>query len=614
MQEKDTQKVIILEPEDSEVDTVETEDAANNLNFSTTYLEEENSPAASEIDLSLETEKTLEEPHLDFITELDDKITQSSDDNSFKFHLQPTQELTSDVDKIQQASNDSTKSEEIKSDIKEDKEDIKKEDKEDDNLELKELEKKNNDIESSKDGFQENENKKDIFRELQSKGWQINFKSRGKPFVFDNGREVVFCYNNRVQFNPELAEIKKYFIYLVDYSESPGPDTTSFEGPSKYATILIKKKLESEGILTPEFDFYSLFSHSLASQQKEFVYHLLPKDKHNDLLTLTRTTPYGFLFLDTSQLLLSLLMHKKRKTGAFLLHLSDSILFLAGKVNHGIVFQRFNIVDSSELSIINAIQSAIYTLESKPWAKTIKTIDWLESFTSHPVFPEQGIDANYTFVRWPLYGFQDENNIYFSSLPVALSYINKRFCFNPKSEIFALTLKGLEKYFFILLFALSCTLAGSGYIFHKYYLNLKQDNIILQQNIDELKNEILTKQKKLKIPELFTQKGQLKEIENLAKKLKQAIIAPRLAQMWNILARLTPTSCTLNSLELNFTNKNVEINMSGIINEGMATAQDVLVSYLFSLEKNGFRIIHKTITPDLDNIRFKLTLLKGYRN
>ena len=451
-----------------------------------------------------------------------------------------------------------------------------------------------------------------IIDELTAKGWTVYEHQRCRAFVLDCEEGAFLLAGNTVSQGKDIKNFPEHLLYFVDYYQSQGPGVTTFDGKTKYAKILIQKKLEQEGELSEEFELHFLASHKISGSRTEFLYHLLPIEKHNALLHLCAQTRHGFLLFDITVLLYSILARTRNKAAALILHLPGSALFLAGKLRQGFIVRRFVLAEGNEQSLLDVLYACSQLLGTKEWGKTIRHIDWLESLTANPIWPANP-PREQKFHRWPLFVYDFNGQPYFSSLPEAIRRLDKRLAFNPRSELIGLKIEKLEKFLYAAIFGLTCMFGISAYQFNNSCTQLEQNNINLQRQVSSLARQIRILQKPLQSIHPPS-KDELEQIAALARDIKKATLSPRLSIIWNDLASITPEICRIGAIDIKYHDNHVEIRLEGMIVSDLVQAQSIFTSYLSALEKKNFVIIKKNIQLSLDNNLFKLTLTRKYVN
>jgi hypothetical protein len=187
--------------------------------------------------------------------------------------------------------------------------------------------------------------------------------------------------------------------------------------------------------------------------------------------------------------------------------------------------------------------------------------------------------------------------------------LDKKLAFNPKSELFALKLEKCEKFLYAFLLGLSCMFGISAYQFHNTNKEIKNDIILLQHKASMIERKLKELQAPLRTIQLPS-KDMLDQTTRLSKDIKKAILSPRIVEIWNELASITPEQCKIGALELKFSDDKVTINLEGVIINDVVKTQSIFTSYLSSIEKKHYIIQNKKIQLSLDNNMFKLTLIK----
>jgi len=149
----------------------------------------------------------------------------------------------------------------------------------------------------------------------------------------------------------------------------------------------------------------------------------------------------------------------------------------------------------------------------------------------------------------------------------------------------------------------------SAYQFHNTNKEIKNDIILLQHKASMIERKLKELQAPLRTIQLPS-KDMLDQTTRLSKDIKKAILSPRIVEIWNELASITPEQCKIGALELKFSDDKVTINLEGVIINDVVKTQSIFTSYLSSIEKKHYIIQNKKIQLSLDNNMFKLTLIK----
>ncbi|MBT8764146.1 hypothetical protein KFV02_09400 [Desulfohalobiaceae bacterium Ax17] len=443
---------------------------------------------------------------------------------------------------------------------------------------------------------------------LLTQGWNIAEHTSYPDFVLDLESGLYLFSGNVVAQDVDIDKYNKHLLYFVDYYLAPEMGILTIDGQPKYAHILARKKLQEQGELTDEYELHFVTRRKISKSRTEFLYQLLPREKHYNLLDKATKTRQGYLLFDTLGLLYGLFLGLKRKKAvALALHIPEAILLLAGRRGRVFWARRYALAGDDEHALQEGIFACVQDLLTQSGGEDIEQIEWLEGLADNPVWP-QILPQGVSFYRWPLYILELDGRKVWSSLPGAVRHVSKKACFGPKNEIWALGLEKIEKWVWAAMLGLSLSFGASAILFDKTNKQVELEISQLEQQAQELVKDIKELQEPLQKLQRYS-KEDLSRLRELAQNIKDATLSPKLIEIWNGLAKLKPRVCRIEALEIKYIKDGVQVRLEGTIDADLIQAQSVFTKYLAMLEEAGYKILRKDIDLSLENNFFALTLL-----
>ncbi|XPV77390.1 MAG: hypothetical protein ACNI27_05605 [Desulfovibrio sp.] len=437
---------------------------------------------------------------------------------------------------------------------------------------------------------------------------QLSSKKYGTvpPCLIDLDGERVIVAKGNIAPAKRLTGTEPYLRYFVDFPESGNVGIEEISGVPKYAKRMLAKHLEDEGELYDDMDVLLYSSKKTGQTTTRVSYQIVPKKQYRMVLNEYANSKKGFLLHDGYSLLIGLLSTlKKGRDHVLALRTTDSVLVVAGDSKEAIFMQRYHLADDSNESVAAVIQSITTDLmDFNDEGRFFEEILWHEAMTQ--TIPEFPTGSSFAIKMNMVSVFSKSGERFYSSIPNLNKKVGTKCALGPDKEVLYMVLEQLE----YVLWALCVVVLGVSLfrysLFQKDISALQPEKNILVQSINNNKGKIANLKKRL--PVLANVKESLK----LAPKIKSIGTAPVLNHLWNKLANAVPLQCVVNTTDMQYLDKKIEIQVSGNVNAAMLEANDVFSGFMVSLERNGFTISDYQFDLRMGDNAFALKLEAPY--
>ncbi len=445
---------------------------------------------------------------------------------------------------------------------------------------------------------------KDMVREESAPLTLLRFKTTNKTaskaVVLEYGGTLGMIRETTVTDLENIRNCPEYALYLSELDQSFG--LMNVTGDPKYASVMGRKELEDRGELTADGQLFVHGTKKIDATQAVVLYSVFSRQKYMGISAAYKDHDKGFELFDPVGLLYGLLKSMSRsQPHALALRLGATVVLLVGRRDEIMLVRRYSLYgqdDESLAETVNALVQDVILLEEN-MGMSLSQINWIEamSFDLNLRVPETQIPL----YPWAVTRLTWDGREAWSALPALADRIPVSASVGPKDERY---LKPLDTAVNWLLAAgVLLTLAfGAGYYLYSSALDQ------LKAGVGEVEAAYHKELSELRAMTVNLESLDTETFLRTAEAVEQAVLAPTMGEMWNVLAATRPHVFQVHGVELRYDRDQVLVRLEGTLDETMGRAQEAFAGYITEMERMGFVLVDQNLNIDLERIDYLLQL------
>jgi hypothetical protein len=426
-------------------------------------------------------------------------------------------------------------------------------------------------------------------------------------FVLDRGKDAHLFSRDRVERWPSEQGGARFLVYCADYGPGAGMGAANAPGAPKFAEILVRKKLEERGELTPDKQLLVYETRKTRSGEIRVVYQIAPTARVSQALRAVTAQPAGAFRLDALSLLQGLLHGLARRgsngqTRALALALEDSITLAVG--GRELLFaRRYPRLSNDEHSLAEVVTLLRQDLAALAPGAPVDEALWIEPLRARPLSQEElqalGAGQGPRIAVAPLVEMRMGYGRCWSALPPLLPRLWLGAAQGGRAERWLWPLERWEPALWLALAAGTLLLLGLAW-------SWARQGDAAQAETERLRAEFAATEGRLPPLPAPVDPTRVEETFRLSELLRRASAAPPLGAVWSALAEAKPEGLELLSLSLDYPappeeGAAVDVALLARLSEGLLNAQTVARAFVDGLERQGFTVLERSLA--LDNER-----------
>ncbi|GEM_PF-4070287 len=393
-----------------------------------------------------------------------------------------------------------------------------------------------------------------------------------------------------------IEGIESYLFYFTDFSGFFDMGTLDVQGDYKYASLLVRKRLEDEGKLEDEDRLLIYAKHRQEKGITRVSYGIVPAERYNSLQKIYEQHPYGLIYFDPGTVLLGLVSKMDQSTDhAVALYSNNAIVVIYGRKNRIVQFKSYHLRDNT----LNSLQEGLGFVEDD-----IRMLNWqgcsidrlvlLECLNQQALNTEE-LDTEIEQSYRKEYLIKGKR--IYSSLPELLPALPLHFALAPGEEkVYRSLEKGRKWLLVLLLFFILCggVMAGKS----------TSDFFQLQKQVSDTERKVAALQEQLsnQIKQVeFEHAKEMRGMQKVAGNVLAISKTPALVSVWNGIAESKGEKINLDRLEIKDHKNSFRIHIEGTIESAPFSAQESYSGLILNMKKRGFKIMNKEFVSKMQN-------------
>lgn len=422
-------------------------------------------------------------------------------------------------------------------------------------------------------------------------------------FVVDLGQGLEYFSGSTIRPLADMRSLGRFTSLVVDFPNSMGMGAISLQGELRYAEMVTRKRLESQGELTLEGQLLLYDAKKTGPNEFEALYQVAPKGRYQGIQNAYTSTPSGFVYYDTVSLLRGLILNMDRRNAhAVAMHVADSLILLIGRGHDFYLARRYQLIGDESESIadtIYAIERDIETVQRNN-AVEVDRVEWIEAYRTDQDWKHPATEIPLNI--WPLAELNKEGQRVYSALPAVMKRVPASAMLGPKNESWLRPLERVEKILWLAL------VAGIAICVFTYF-SLEELKRPIARDVRELESQIAMLKQQTPDPVDFPP-SRIQPTLDMANSINLAAYSPPLVNVWNQLAAVKPASLQVDMVNFNYAPDFVTVIVEGKIHLGLTQAQSVFTEFIASLERSGFQVADQSLYLDVTGNTYTLTVTK----
>ncbi len=445
---------------------------------------------------------------------------------------------------------------------------------------------------------------KEVTREDSAPTVRLEFKSTkrttSKVVVLDSAGGLVMIRGTEVHDLDNIRNVPGYGFYLAELDQSFG--LMNVTGDPRYAAVMGRKELEDRGELTLDAQLFVHGTQKIDATQSMVIYSVFSRQRYAGIASAYKEHTHGFELFDPVGLLYGLLRTLPRsRPHALALRTGGTLVLLVGRKDEVLLVRQYStygLDDESMAESVSAMAQDVSLLEGN-LGMQVSQINWIETFT-HDLdirIPETQIP----FYAWPVTRLTFQGREAWSALPSVADRVPVRNSVGPREERY---LKPMDTAVNWLLAAGVMLILAFGAGAYLYSTALDQ----LRAGSGDVDAAYQRELAELRGMEVRLRPVDTEAFLNTAESVEQAVLAPTMGEMWNVLAATRPETFLVQGMELRYERDRVLVRLEGTMNETIGTAQEAFANYIVEMERLGFVLVDQNLNMDLERIDYLLQL------
>jgi hypothetical protein len=445
---------------------------------------------------------------------------------------------------------------------------------------------------------------KDISREEAVRLIPLEFKATdrttAKIVVVEHGGTLAMIREKTVLDLDNIRNCPGYALFLTDLAQSFG--LMNVTGDPKYAAVMGRKELEDRGELTADGQLFVHSSKKIDSNQSTVLYSVFPRQRYAGIASAYKEHAHGFELFDLVGLLHGLLRSMPRgKPHALALRLGTTILLLVGRQGEVLLVRRYSLFGQDDEALAESIAALVQdvALLEDTLGMHVNQINWIEALTFD--LDVRVPETQIPLYPWPVTRLTWDGREVWSALPVLADRIPVTAAVGPREERFLKPLDAAVNW--LLAAGVLLTLAfGAGYYLYSSALDQLKAGV---SGVEAAYHEGL---RELQAMTVSLDHFDADSFLHMAEAVEQAVLAPTMGELWNVLAATRPPALQVRGVELRYDRDNVMVRLEGSVDESIGRAQETFAGYIAQMERMGFVLKDQNLNIDLERIDYILQL------
>lgn len=445
---------------------------------------------------------------------------------------------------------------------------------------------------------------RDMAREEAVRLTPLEFKTTdrttSKIVVVEHGGTLGMIREKTVSDLDNIRNCPGYGFFLTDLDQSFG--LMNVTGDPKYAAVMGRKELEDRGELTADGQLFVHSTKKVDATQSTVLYSVFSRQRYMGIAAAYKDHEHGFELFDPVGLLQGLLRTMPRgQPHALAVRMGAAVVLLVGRRDEIMLVRRYSLYgqdDESLAETVTALVQDVVLIEDN-LGMHVNQINWIEALTFdlNVRVPETQIPL----YAWPVTRLTWDGREVWSALPALADRVPVTASVGPKEERY---LKPMDTAVNWLLAAgVLLTLAfGAGYYLYSSALNQ------LKAGVGEVEAAYHKELGELRAMTVTLDRLDTDSFLRTAEAVEQAVLAPTMGEMWNVLAATRPHAFQVQGVELRYDRDNVQVRLEGVLEESMGRAQEAFAGYIAEMERIGFVLVEQNLNIDLERIDYLLQL------
>ncbi len=430
--------------------------------------------------------------------------------------------------------------------------------------------------------------------------WRIS-RSEFTPLLLEiQGNKYKMTPQQGLALAEGTADMEEYFIYLVDYNQSPGMGQLILSTEFKYAEPMARKALEAAGELNSGGVLRIYDKSRIPGGQVRLTYEILPREEFSHLGDAYLSSKNGFIAMSTVSFLVSEIQRRRKGVHVFALHLPESILVVAGKRGTVFLSRRYTLFGEDEQSVYEGISMVVQDLREleKTIGANFQQVEWITALSG--ALNLKRLDFEFIFSPQPLHEFTLGQFQFWSALPSALKEVSSKAVLVPKEEKLLRFLERKEKWALAVLLAFFVVFVVVAFQSFMRTSSLHAEGEQLSSLLDQSRAEANVRAGEINFSDI-------EPTYELSEAINQAAFYPPFGEVWNQLALARPEAVRVDGLEFSYgENKDVVVRIEGQVEQDLATAKSTLMEFVKNIEARGYEILGQHIKLDIEGSYFNL--------
>ncbi len=241
--------------------------------------------------------------------------------------------------------------------------------------------------------------------------------------------------------------------------------------------------------------------------------------------------------------------------------------------------------DESLAEVVTALVQDVVLLEDN-LGMHVNQINWIEALTFdlNVRVPKTQIPLS----AWPVTRLAWDGREVWSALPALADRVPVTASVGPKDEKYLKPLDTAVNWLLAAGILLTLAFGAGAYLFSSALDQLKAD-------VGKVEAVYHRKQGELRAMTVALDYLDTDSFLRTALAVEQAMLAPTMGEMWNVLAATRPHAFQVQSVELRYERDNVLVRLEGTLQESIGRAQEAFAGYIAEMERMGFVLVEQNL-------------------
>jgi len=412
-------------------------------------------------------------------------------------------------------------------------------------------------------------------------------RTTSRIVVVEHGKALAMIREKTVADLDNIRNCPGYALFLADLDQSCG--LMNVAGNPKYAAVMGRKELEGRGELTADDQLFVHSTKKVDAVQSTVLYSVFSRQRYLGIAAAYKDHEHGFELFNPVGLLQGLLQSMPRnQPHALALRLGSFVMLLVGRRNEVMLVQRYSLYgqdDESLAEVVTALVQDVVLLEDN-LGMHVNQINWIEALTFdlNVRVPKTQIPLS----AWPVTRLAWDGREVWSALPALADRVPVTASVGPKDEKYLKPLDTAVNWLLAAGILLTLAFGAGAYLFSSALDQLKAD-------VGKVEAVYHRKQGELRAMTVALDYLDTDSFLRTALAVEQAMLAPTMGEMWNVLAATRPHAFQVQSVELRYERDNVLVRLEGTLQESIGRAQEAFAGYIAEMERMGFVLVEQNL-------------------